>query len=106
MARMRNVLFVALLLLAFALPPRAGGEPFHAEWRGGDRTWVGPEYFAIRWQDWSVREGRLSVESRPGRSCLVMTRAVEVGNGALTLSAFGSARADPLKISGDLRRLM
>ncbi len=77
--------FAVLVLLMPA--PRVQADPFAAEWQGRERTWVGPEYFAIRWQDWSVRDDRLSVESRPGRSCVVMTRQVDPGDGRLTLAA-------------------
>ena len=34
------------------------GAVFQADWGPGVRTWVGPEWFAIRWQDWSVGDPR------------------------------------------------
>ena len=80
-------LFIALvgaIALLAASATVALADSYRSTW-SGDRTWVGPEYWAIRWQDWSVHGTEVAVESRANRSCVVMTREVESGDGRADL---------------------
>ncbi len=52
----------------------------------GQRTWVGPDYWTIRWQDWSVNGQSISVEARANRSAALMTHEVKAGDGTLRAS--------------------
>lgn len=58
-------------------------------WPEGIRTWVGPELWANRLQDWRVADGRLEcLEARrekPMRTVHLLTRRVDSGNGELHL---------------------
>lgn len=49
----------------------------------GERTWIGPDYWTVRWQDWSVAGGRASVEARANRVATLLTHEVLPGDGAL-----------------------
>lgn len=49
----------------------------------GQRTWVGPDYWTIRWQDWSVDGERVSVEARANRSAMLMTHEMAAGDGVV-----------------------
>ena len=83
-------LLSAICLLAL---PALGQETSYKSNFTGQRTWVGPDYWTIRWQDWSVADGRLSVEARPNRSAVLLTHEVHPGDGALAASV--NVTADP-----------
>src|SRR3990170_7371346 len=51
------------------------------------RSWIGPEYWANRLQDWQVTNGRLEcLVSDFNRNVYVLTRQVASGNGDLSMS--------------------
>ena len=56
-----------LLLFALVTPATASGESFASGWPPeAVRTWVGPEYFANRLQDWRIAGGRVEcIEAEP-----------------------------------------
>lgn len=66
----------------------------------GQRTWVGPDYWTVRWQDWSVADGRLSVEARPDRSAILLTHEVAAGDGVLEASVEITADANVSTAAG------
>ncbi len=80
--------FVCLLVLLRAANAIAADHL--VSWAGGiARTWVGPELWANRLQDWRVANGRLEcLEARrekPMRTVHLLTRRVDSGNGELHL---------------------
>ncbi len=66
------------------------GKEFVSEWPGDvERTWVGPEYWANRLQDWRISKGRLEcLEGRAGkpmRTVHLLTRRLTEGSGELDM---------------------
>ncbi|MCZ6796256.1 MAG: alkaline phosphatase D family protein [Planctomycetota bacterium] len=64
---------------------------FHSDWSGSpERTWVGPEYWANRLQDWRLHAGRLecteSRENFPLRTLHLLTRSSSSRPGTLEMS--------------------
>jgi alkaline phosphatase D len=69
----------------------AGAAAFESAWPAGlTRTWVGPEYYADRLQDWRIQDGRLEcVEAsggRPMRAVHLLVAALDDKPGHLTMS--------------------
>jgi phosphodiesterase/alkaline phosphatase D-like protein len=83
---------VAALAIILAANPSAAQVSYQSSFHG-NRVWVGPDYWTIRWQDWSVADGRLSVEARPNRSAVLLTHQVEPGDGTLEASVEVTADA-------------
>jgi phosphodiesterase/alkaline phosphatase D-like protein len=64
---------------------------FHADFSDAvDRTWVGPDYYANRLQDWRVRGGRIeSVEGsaeKPMRALHLLTHPLSEASGAVRMT--------------------
>ncbi len=76
---MRSGLVVAMILAAVC--STAAADEFTSAWPGDiERTWIGPEYYADRLQDWRIRGGRLECveagERRPMRVVHLLTASV------------------------------
>lgn len=67
-----------------------GSASFEASFDGApDRTWIGPDFYANRLQDWRIRDGRLeAVEARdakPMRTAQLLTWALSAGPGSVAM---------------------
>ncbi|MBU0640526.1 MAG: alkaline phosphatase D family protein [Planctomycetes bacterium] len=85
---MPRQLLSAVVLLVAALP--AAGDEFVTEWRPDiERTWIGPEYYANRLQDWRIRAGRLeclaAAPAEPLRVVHLLTAEVSSDAGTLAM---------------------
>ena len=81
-----------LVLLASVCTPIGGAfaDEFRSTWHNDlDRTWVGRDYHANRWQDWRVENGRLEcLESGtrlPMRTVQVLPEVLDPMNGRADL---------------------
>ena len=93
---MKNaLLLVAPLVLAACATtdappaaPSAGSGDFASTWsHAPDRVWVGPEFWANRLQDWSVRDGGLRCDSNLAwRTLHLLTRRVGSEEGTIEMS--------------------
>ena len=85
--RSRLRMTALLLPLTIAACDAPGGQELELSWeRVPDRAWSGPDLWANRLQDWSVRGGRL--ESQPGlpmRTAHVLTARLEPSRGGVEL---------------------
>jgi len=84
----------------------AAGQEFNSTWPNDvQRTWVGPEYWANRLQDWRISKGRLEcVESRaekPMRTVHLLTRRLGTQEGKLFMSARTGLIGEAVKVSPD-----
>ncbi|MHC4822492.1 MAG: alkaline phosphatase D family protein [Planctomycetota bacterium] len=86
----RILMFAALGLVSScaASPPR--DTTSLASWQGvPDRTWIGPEYWANRLQDWRLHGGELQCVEASGRyplrTLMLLTEEVRPGDGDLVL---------------------
>jgi len=61
---------------------------FNSDWqKSPDAVWVGPDFWANRLQDWSVRDGKLECGcTKPMRSVHLMTRSISDKRGNLNSS--------------------
>jgi hypothetical protein len=61
---------------------------FRSDWqKSPDGVWVGPDYWANRLQDWSVKDGKLQCTStKPMRTVHLMTRNISSKKGAVNTS--------------------
>ena len=80
---------IGMSTILFATASRAAD--FHSAWPTSiERTWVGPEYYACRLQDWRIREGRLecieSGENKPLRVVHLLTAELSDEPGEMTMS--------------------
>jgi phosphodiesterase/alkaline phosphatase D-like protein len=96
-------IFVSICLLCSSLV--AAGQ-FHSDWpEDVERTWVGPEYWANRLQDWRISGGRLEcVESRaekPMRTVHLLTRCLGAKDGEFSLSVCTGIIGDAARVSAD-----
>jgi len=102
------------MTLAFTLIILAGcsifGESkrFQSSWQKTyDRTWVGPDFWANRLQDWQVANGRLEcvegASSKPMRTVHLLTRWLSDKKGSLRMSVLTGPCEDPDKISPDTK---
>jgi alkaline phosphatase D len=84
----RNLLFYACLLLLVTSCDKFQIRSFKSDWTWSpDGVWVGPEYWANRLQDWTVRAGRLEcVSPLPMRTVHLMTRNISDKRGNITSS--------------------
>lgn len=76
---------------AFLIASPGTAQDFRSAWpEDVERTWVGPQYWANRLQDWRVAGGRLEcVEARPGkpmRTVHLLTRRLGRNSGDLRMS--------------------
>lgn len=86
---MKNKNVVILILIFIALlsfscrKDKAESEVFSSNWSASvDRTWVGPDFWANRLQDWRVKSGRLEcLSTRPMRTVHLLTRRLEERQG-------------------------
>jgi len=86
---MPRSLLVATALLAVATSPAQTAD-LHCRWPAGlTRTWIGPQYYANRLQDWRISEGRLEcLEARsanPLRVVHLLTAELRPKPGKLTM---------------------
>ena len=85
----RSGLVVAMIVAAVC--STAAADEFSSAWpRDIERTWIGPEYYADRLQDWRIRDGRLECveagERRPMRVVHLLTASVPGAAGTLNVS--------------------
>lgn len=85
------VVFVAVFLVLWGLQGGVFGADFESSWPSGiERTWVGPEYWANRLQDWRINDGRLEcLEGRAGkplRTVHLVTRQLNDNRGEFEMS--------------------
>lgn len=104
---MRRALALACLLLA----PVATAQDLAVDWSEvANRTWVGPEFWANRLQDWRVANGRLECVAAnprlPMRTVHVLTHRLQAGVGAfflqVDLGLVGTKKASPDSAAGFL----
>ncbi|MHC4179689.1 MAG: alkaline phosphatase D family protein, partial [Planctomycetota bacterium] len=83
----------AMLLLVFCLSVVAAcrAAEFESRWpKGVSRTWIGPQYWANRLQDWWIRDGRLECleasANKPMRTVHLLTHRIAARKGDLTLT--------------------
>ena len=97
----------AMLLLVFCLGVAVACDAaeFESRWPGGvGRTWVGPQYWANRLQDWRIHDGRLECleasANKPMRTVHLLTHRLAAREGEVTLSV-RTGLIDPInKIEG------
>ncbi|HAW96820.1 MAG: hypothetical protein CMJ33_09875 [Phycisphaerae bacterium] len=85
---------IPFLLLFCALGSTTGetlGDEFRSSWFNDlDRTWVGRDYHANRWQDWRIHDGRLECletgERLPMRTVQVLPEVLDPTIGRVELS--------------------
>ena len=82
-------IFISVSLFSLSASVLAG--QFHSDWPNDiERTWVGPEYWANRLQDWRISGGRLEcIEGRaekPMRTVHLLTRRLGAKEGEFALS--------------------
>jgi hypothetical protein len=70
--------------------PDHGEAQFASDWhRDFDKTWLGPDYHANRWQDWCIRDGRVECietgKRLPMRTVQVLTSVLEPEDGSIDL---------------------
>lgn len=80
-----------LLLAVLSLAAPAAAQSFQSAWPENiERTWIGPEFWANRLQDWRIAGGRLEcLEGAPGkpmRTVHLLTRRISAGDGEFALS--------------------
>ncbi len=65
-------------------------QPFASSWPSQQRTWIGPDYWANRLQDWRVHDGRLeclqAVANKPMRTVHLLTHRLGAHAGTLSMS--------------------
>ena len=86
-AFLRRILFLSLL--GTVVPGAAHGQ-FESDWkRSHDRTWLGADYHANRWQDWEIRDGRVEclevIKRLPMRTVQVLTSSLDPKKGPVAL---------------------
>lgn len=96
-------IFVSICLLCSSVA--TAGE-FCSSWpKDIQRTWVGPEYWANRLQDWQISGGQLQcIEGRaekPMRTVHLLTRRLDDKEGDFTLSVHTGIIGDAAKVSTD-----
>ena len=115
-ARLGFLRSVPLLVLFSGMFPSAGGvfaDEFRSTWHNDlDRTWVGRDYHANRWQDWRVENGRLecleSGKRLPMRTVQVLPEVLDPMKGRADLSVglgeieFEAACADNQRASAHI----
>jgi alkaline phosphatase D len=80
---------------------------FRSAWEtAGNRTWIGPEYWANRLQDWCVQHGRLeclqAAPSLPMRTVHLLTRRITNGNAEFAMTVrTGVAEAGASELAAD-----
>ncbi len=80
----------SLGLALLCLAPTASAQELKVDWsEAPDRTWIGPEFWANRLQDWRVRNGRLECLAEDPRLAMrtvhVLTHRLQAGQGAFSL---------------------
>lgn len=98
----------AVLVLMVGCVQSTQKTDFQSKWTNAvDRTWVGPEYWANRLQDWRVENGRLEcVEGssrKPMRTVHLLTRRLGTEKGSLKMSVLTGPVSSPDKISPEAR---
>lgn len=81
---------------------------FQSEWsKEYERTWVGPDYWANRLQDWRVANGRLECiegsAEKPMRTVHLLTRRMSTKEGTLEMSVNTGLIDDPGQISPEAK---
>ncbi|MFO0904157.1 MAG: alkaline phosphatase D family protein [Pirellulales bacterium] len=81
-----QALGIALILCGFAQ-----AADYEAKWpEGGDRVWVGPQFWANRLQDWQVKDGRVECleasPQRPMRTLQLLDASLGEAPGELVMS--------------------
>ncbi len=81
---------------------------FQSSWqKTHDRTWVGPDCWANRLQDWRVANGRLEcvegAANKPMRTVHLLTRWLSEKNGSLRMSVLSGLIEETDKVSPDAK---
>ncbi len=101
-----GLLVVCNLLCLSCLSTPSAAQDFHGVWpEDVERTWVGPEYWANRLQDWRISKGRLEcVEDRaekPMRTVHVLTRRLGAKEGDFYISVRTGLIGETAKVAPD-----
>jgi len=85
---MMKTKFLILLLVLSMLSACGTGEKFRAEFSDVNRTWVGPDFWANRLQDWKLEDGKLVClnETNPMRTVHVLTTTLSDRKGTFEAS--------------------
>ena len=80
-------LFAALSFFPGCSPNRSQ-QSFQSHWpQNMQRTWIGPEYWANRLQDWQIKNGRLeNIFAGANRNVHILTRQLSPGTGDFEMS--------------------
>ncbi len=83
---MKSIVYSFLVLACFTCPCLSAN--YSTDWSDvPDRTWVGPEFWANRLQDWQISNGRLECieHTLSGRTVHLLTRRIGAGKGEISL---------------------
>lgn len=87
MTRLYCYLFILSCLFIFSCNSPTSDQ-YISDWPTKvNRSWIGPEYWTNRLQDWELQEGRLvCLVSAPNRNAYLLTRELDSINGTLDMS--------------------
>ncbi len=96
-------LFVVVMAIFIAMPALSE-EAFESAWpEQFERTWVGPDYWANRLQDWQIANGRLEcligAKNKPYRTVHLLTRRLSENEGSFTMSVRTGVLSDSEKLA-------
>lgn len=83
-----NILVILVLIGGAGSITGTTGTAFQSEWpKRVESTWIGPDYWANRLQDWRVAKGRLEcIFIGPNRNVNILTRQLSARKGNLNMS--------------------
>ncbi|UCC21528.1 MAG: hypothetical protein JSW23_06840, partial [Planctomycetota bacterium] len=101
-----GILTICGWMILFCSSTPAVAQDFHGVWpEGVERTWVGPEYWANRLQDWRISNGRLEcIEGRaekPVRTVHILTRRLGAKEGDFHTSVCTGLISRAARVSPD-----
>ena len=90
-------------LLIVTMTASAGD--FHSDWHGS-RTWIGPEFWANRLQDWRIEQGILVGDAARDRTVVLLTHSIDEKPNGLAMNAmleFQGKILQPHNVQGGFR---
>ena len=101
----RNYLFVLIWLLSVSTGCNPQSSDLQSSWSAEvNRTWIGPDFWANRLQDWHLRDGRIETTSqaadKPLRTLHLLTRRLGPRQEAFSMKV-SAGWIDPASISDD-----
>ena len=101
-----SILTICISVHLFCSSTLAVAQVFHSAWpEDVERTWVGPEYWANRLQDWRISSGRLEcIEGRPEkpmRTVHLLTRRLNAKEGDFYITVRTGLISKSAKVSPD-----